>query len=921
VTGQAERWQRVERICQAALERNSADRAAFLRDACGEDDDLRREVERLLAEESAADAFLEQSVAGLAAGVMIPEPQALTGRRLNALEVGPLLGTGGMGDVYRGRDTILLRDVAIKVLASHVATSPEQLARFEREARILASLNHPNIAQVYGFESFDGTQLLVMELVEGPTLADRIAQGRVPLDEAVSIAKQIAEALDAAHERGIIHRDLKPGNIKLRGDGTVKVLDFGLAKATASEVEPSDVQPTSRTNSGNSDNAIVGTAEYLAPEQARGRPADKRADIWAFGCVLFEMLGGRLCFSGDSVSDLIDNILNRDPEWAALVNVPQSIRKLLDRCLQKDPRRRLRDIGDAHFELDAGRFEFGDVQVREAPAPPAFALTIVPPPSVTLPHVAEQAGVPLISPSGTHVICGPFMRRLESLEPGAFDVPDWGAPVWSPDSTSVICPFRHELRSVRVSDYHVEVLAPLSEPIRSGAFSARGAILLSTGRALWHLPADGGPLTVAHPAGIQGSILSVAFVDDTDHFLFCNSDEGRGGQVFLATLQHARHKNIAPDGSVMWFSKPLECTFLLANDTGARYTAAGGGGILFVRKDDLLFQRLNLRKRRLEGDTRVVQRGVASIPADALGAFSVSRTGVVAWRPGSRTSARLTTFNRQGNPVGVTGPPGVVLGLRLSPDESKVLTWSERPWTDIVEPNRPGYTRLGQDRWVLWSPDGTEFIGMSGVTRRIIRRASTGLGGIQFVEGGDAPIGRILEDVSPDGRTLLFTSREGVVFSSNAAMPGLAAADQQTKSDAECPRFSPDGRWIIYSERDGGIFVQPFPGGPGLRKQIADHGQYPVWRRDGYEIVFLEAKQIWSVTVINRAGEFHFASPVPLFFVGDCPGLLPRLNPLAIKRDGSTMFFPRLDYAASNLIHVSAGWMTDVETSHTNLRH
>ena len=278
----------------------------------------------------------------------------LTGRRIGVYEIQTLLGAGGMGEVYRARDTKLGREVAIKILPHVFTSSPERLARFEREARILAALNHPHVAAIYGVEEAEGLQAIVLELVEGETLADRLLRGPVPVAEALAIARQIADALDAAHEKGIIHRDLKPANIKVTPDGVVKVLDFGLAKVTAGDGSTADLtQSPTVTAGGTREGVVLGTAAYMSPEQARGRPVDKRTDIWAFGCVVYELLTGRRPFARDTMSDTIAAILERDVDFAALPSTtPPAITRLLQRCLEKDARRRLRDIGDARAELE-----------------------------------------------------------------------------------------------------------------------------------------------------------------------------------------------------------------------------------------------------------------------------------------------------------------------------------------------------------------------------------------------------------------------------------------------------------------------------------------------------------------------------------------------------------------------------------------
>ncbi len=350
-----ERWRLVSRIYYDALARDAGERASFLSEACRDDEALRREVESLLGESASAENFLEKPALAMAsAPVNRPAEPILTGQRVGVYEVLDLIGVGGMGNVYRARDTKLGRDVAIKVLPRLSSAYPERLARFRREARLLASLNHPRIAAIYGFEEAADVHALVLELVKGPTLADRLERGPLPIAEAVSIARQIAEALEAAHERGVVHRDLKPQNIKVMPGGAVKVLDFGLAKAAMVAAEDVDVSPTSDAPiDATREGTILGTTGYMSPEQARGQALDKRTDIWAFGCVLYEMLTGRSAFAGETTSDTIAAILEREPDLSRLpATTPPAIRRLIQRCLVKDQKRRLRDIGDAYADLD-----------------------------------------------------------------------------------------------------------------------------------------------------------------------------------------------------------------------------------------------------------------------------------------------------------------------------------------------------------------------------------------------------------------------------------------------------------------------------------------------------------------------------------------------------------------------------------------
>src|SRR5512138_864481 len=360
-----ERWQQISLVYQSALDKAPAARAAFVAEACRDDSDLRREVESLLARES-AHVMVDDPVDVVAAAVIGSAPGLTAGSFVGPYRVTALLGFGGMGQVYRAHDTKLQRDVALKILPESFIHDPDRLARFTREAHVLASLNHPNIGAIYGFEDSGAVHALVLELVEGPTLADRIARGPIRVDEALAIARQIAEALEAAHEHGIVHRDLKPANIKVRDDGTVKVLDFGLAKLTETggagraggagtgTVEadlqvrltqsPTITSPAMVTGVG----MLLGTAAYMSPEQAKGKPADKRSDIWAFGCVLYEMLTGKRAFDGEDVSDTLAAVLRAEPDWRALpIDSPPSFVTLLKRCLEKDRGRRIADIAVA----------------------------------------------------------------------------------------------------------------------------------------------------------------------------------------------------------------------------------------------------------------------------------------------------------------------------------------------------------------------------------------------------------------------------------------------------------------------------------------------------------------------------------------------------------------------------------------------
>ncbi|MFL6279143.1 MAG: protein kinase domain-containing protein, partial [Vicinamibacterales bacterium] len=365
----AERRQRIDDLCDAALDRRAEERSAFVAAECKDDHVLRREVESLLAHAPTADTFLETAVTAIAAKMFADDRPALIGRRLGTYEIISFLGAGGMGEVYRARDTRLGRDVAIKVLPDPFVSVPGRLARFELEARVLATLNHPHIAAIYGVEEADVVRGLVLELVEGPTLAEHLASGALPIEEALQLARQVADALESAHEKGIVHRDLKPANIKITANETIKVLDFGLAKVFATDDSRDESGNRSPIHADHSrDGVIAGTAAYMSPEQSRGKPVDKRTDIWAFGCVLYQMLAGCPAFAGDTSPDTITAVLQHEPDWTLLPrHTPSNITRLIHRCLDKDPRRRLRDIGDARLEIEEALSSRDSDHVRPGP--------------------------------------------------------------------------------------------------------------------------------------------------------------------------------------------------------------------------------------------------------------------------------------------------------------------------------------------------------------------------------------------------------------------------------------------------------------------------------------------------------------------------------------------------------------------------
>ena len=835
------------------------------------------------------------------------------GDKLGPYEILTSIGAGGMGEVYRARDPRMGREVAIKLSAERFSE------RFSREVHAIAALNHPNICHLYDV----GPDYLVMELVDGPTLERRIKQGALPLDEALRIARQIAAALEAAHEKSIVHRDLKPANIILKSDGSVKVLDFGLAQVGPhaargeQDVERSPTISMAATQAG----LILGTAAYMAPEQARGEPVDKRADIWAFGVVLYEMLAGQRIYEGKTVSDVLAAVLIKEPD---LSRVPPEVHKLLRHCLEKDPKKRLRDVGDFEFLLAGpepapsqapGLRRFGligwsaaavllvtaAIGWLRASSPvtetPGLALTIVPPGGVQLARVGGQAAVPQVSPDGSAVLYAAngrlYVRRLDSfnatLLPGSVI---FGEPFWSADSGSVFYTSSGVggliLIKVRVPDGAPEIVMQLPEGTRGGSSNGNGTILVSRvlGRGLLLLAAPGSKTENLDVPGLsKGAIWYPEFLPAGDAILFLwLPDDGTGNEIYLASFKAGKLVDPVP---------------LLKNDTAGKYTPAGGGRLLFVRNDNLYSQKLDLGQRKLTGDSQLIAEHVGSGPGVRVDRadFSVSRSGVLAWRPGTAALSQVTAFDRKGTPIGTGGPPSPVSSLRLSPDETRLLAWGERFW--LLDVGQPGRLDLGASpRWMFWSPDGTKFIGWD--QGKIVERSVNGSGEVRELGEGQ----RHQQDISSDGKQLLSMSStnheiisQGLDGAAVQRMPKLVvgASSEETVSSAA---FSPDGHWIAYSvdssdPQSGGIFVQPFPG-PGLRRQTVATPGWVQWSRNGKEILYESRGGIYSVGVDAVGGELRFGAPVLLFSGVRAPaGANISDHPLAVSRDGSRIFWPQ----------------------------
>jgi serine/threonine protein kinase len=806
-----------------------------------------------------------------------------------------------MGEVYRATDTNLKRQVAIKVLPASVAADAERLARFQREAEILAALNHPNIAHIHGLEKTDGTLALVMELVEGPTLADRIAQGAIPLAVALPIAKQIAEAIEAAHEQGIIHRDLKPANIKVRSDGTVKVLDFGLAKA----MEPvSNLPDASRSTTITSPpmtaaGVILGTAAYMSPEQARGGPVDKRTDIWAFGCVLYEMLTGRAVFSGKTTSDTIAAILGHEPDWARLSEAtPAGVRLLLQRCLNKESRQRLRDIGDARIELEHRRHDqpagsAGSAWRRRAlpriawagcGAGAAFALLVgvvhfretppAPPVSARF-QISLPANVRLstdgnfsLSPDGNSLVyfaagSDGVMRlwvqaaRDSLLEPRPLPGTEHtgGAPpFWSPDSRYVVFESQQALKKADLIGSPPERICDVSGIVLGGSWNRDGVIIFGTDTSgVWQVPAAGGvatALTVLDRARSERVNGFPTFLPDGRHFLYSRlSAVNENSGVYVGSLdakpeEQARRRLMA---------SPFAVAFVPSPDSNV-------GELLVLRESTLMAQHFDASRLEFAGDAVPVAEGVGSNIAS--GFFAASADGLIYRRAIARDS-QLTWFDRQGKVLGTEGEPFLLdSGLRLSPkaDRASLGRFDGRNIDIWISEFARGIVRLTSDPGLkagsVWSPDG-KYVAFSSSRAGhydLFVKASNGDGPeeLLFASGEN----KYPSGWSADGRFLLYFSVNGTTKSDLWVLPMAGAAKGgdpfiflRTDAEESMGVFSPDSLVAYKSDESGSgeVYVRPFtpptaagssPAGP-KRPVSRGGGTEPRWRRDGRELFYM----------------------------------------------------------------------------------
>ena len=842
------------------------------------------------------------------------------GTTLGPYAVTAKIGEGGMGEVYRARDTKLDRDVALKVLPQAFTDDPDRLVRFEREAKVLASLNHPNIGHIYGLEEAEGQKALVLELVEGPTLADRIKQGPIPVDEALPIAKQIAEALEAAHEQGVIHRDLKPANVKVRPDGMVKVLDFGLAKAF--QLDPSGQQTsdlTTVTEEATKRGLILGTPSYMSPEQARGQPAGKSADVWAFGCVLFEMLSGRRPFLGETTTDKLAAIIGQEPDWQTLpFGTPARLVTLMRRCLRKEHARRQRDLGDAGMDLDelrdspddAAELTIGTASRATDRRPLAWALVGLgagvvlailasstsfspnhAPSTVTrlLLSLAPTDTIPMgnnapniaISRDGRWLAYGGggtvgrdselYLRNLAEGEARAIAGTVGAAyPFFSPDGQWVAYFdfVEGQLKKVSVTGGTPITLCP-APGARGGSWGENGMIVLASPSraALSQVSEDGGtpePATALDTDRGETSHRQPRLLPGGEAVLFKAEGTSRAdSQVWAQSLTSGeRHR-------------------LVANAEFATYSSTGH--LLYVQDGNLIAAPFDPEALELQGPA-------VTVIDDSRGTvrqFALSEAGMLVYAAGDPSSSgrNLMWVDRatgEAEPLGA--PPLGYNHAHLSPDGERIVASFAQQRVGIFDISSGVFEPLvvdGAASWPVWTADGREVTYASnqeGTAWDIFQRPWDGTGAerpLLVRERLQAP-----KAWSPDGTTLAFTDLD------LAADIWLLTVDNEdptrpwlrTPAIEHQPQFSPDGHWIAYSSNESGdfeVYVQPVTG--GVKRAIsASGGREPRWSRDGRELFYRSGDGMYRVEVsLGSDGAFERGRSSLLFsgpYQGDTTG-------------------------------------------------
>jgi serine/threonine-protein kinase len=890
-----------------------------------------------------------------------------TGTRLGPFQILSPLGAGGMGEVYRASDSKLRREVALKLLPEAFARDEARMTRFSREAQVLAALNHPNIAAIYGLEESGGVRALVMELIEGPTLAERIGQGPLPVEEALSVARQIAEALEYAHEKGVVHRDVKPANIKLRHDGQVKVLDFGLAKALEGDQAKSDpaASPTlslAATSAG----VILGTAAYMSPEQAKGKTVDRRADIWAFGCVLCEMLTGRSTFQGETTTEVLAAVIMKEPDLSDLPRgLSPRIRQLLKRCLAKDAKQRLRDIGEARITIaevltqpestssdhqpaaGGGRAPLlrrsrflpwavagiaivacGSVWLRPAPRAGNSVVRF----SLGLPEgsvaVSDNRVSVAISPDGQQLAFlansggGPqriYTRRMDTTDA----VPLAGTeeatgPFFSPDGQWIGFAANGKLKKVRFGGGNPVIVADAPD-FRGGTWLADDSIVFSPGPAtgLVRVVASGSPQTLttvqasknerthrwpyALPGG-KAVLFTVGAIDSTENY-----DNAEIDAVVIATGE----RKVVFRGARM-----------------ARYLP-GSGYLLLAREGSLSAVPFDPERLITRGNPVPALQGVQGERATGSSHFAVSDTGTMFFIPGTdRTAERLLVWlDPSGTPVPLAAPPRPYFEPALSPDGQRVAVAvdsgsSMDVWVyDLARKVLNRLTFGPNNSAPIWSADGRRVIYRKETTDgkiAIAWKPADGAGEEELLLAGDRPV--FPTSASPDGKWLAVSLQEkggpADVYMLSLAGDHKLQPFITGPYDESSASFSPDGRWVAYRSNESGryeIYVKPFPDAKGRWQISAESGGEVRWSPTGKELIYRRENQYFAVPV-QTAGTFQAGAARP--FLRET---FPRITALSgsvfsLSRDGKRVLItvsPKSE-ASGVRLEVTTNWAEEM---------
>ena len=861
------------------------------------------------------------------------------GSRLGPYEVLSPLGAGGMGEVWRAKDPRLGREVAIKVLPETFSADAERLARFRREAQVLASLNHPHVGAIYGLEEAGGVEALVLELVEGETLADRIAFGPLPAEEALAIARQIAEALEAAHERGIVHRDLKPSNVKITPDGQVKVLDFGLAKALTGDRSSPDVS-TSPTMTAVSTQAgiVIGTAAYMSPEQARGRSVDKRADIWALGAILWEMLTGRRLFEGDTVSDVLAAVLRQEIDFGALpAGTPDGVVRVLQRCLERDPKNRLHDAGDVRLEIEeAGRAPSGRIAkptversgwgparwvlavlmgavlaslavfaILRRPSKPAaddrlVRLAVVLPENLALDATAgDQMQILAVSPDGRRIVfrgkAGTerrlFVRDLSREEPDPISGTDGGAePFFSPDGEWLGFVAGDKLKKTAIRGGTPVTLATAGRN-RGAAWTSDGSIVFAPtiNAPLFQVAAAGGearPVTTLDRAARERSHRWPEAVPGSEWVLFTVGTEDKPGdyedsRIDAVSLKTGKRHVVYRGASL------------------ARYDPSGH--LLLARRGDILAAPFDAATAQVPGAAVPALQGVSGDPRSGVSYFAVAGNGSLVYATGLSVEGAndIVWIDRKGalQPTGI--PPGSYTSLALSPN-GESLAYGVGPgggarsdvWiADLVHSSRFQLTFTGEAVAPCWTPDGKSVVFSTPAGDAVLRQRADGTAPAEVLWRSPYRVQITSDSFLPDGSAFIVTvyglpSRSDILVvplsGERVARPLVATPGAEYQG-----MISPDGRWIAYTgEYDGSgqIYVQPYPSLAG-RWQISRQGGFGArWSRDGSELFFSWNDEIVAVP-IQRSPTFAPGEPHSLFKI-ERPAAIERNDFFVAAPDG-----------------------------------